>query len=160
APSYVRRLWTSLEQLLLGVFEDLRDAGKPDLALPCPSVAVIPASVLWTGDGNAARELLGGRFVMIGAAVSGIADWHQSPVHGQVPGVVLHAMALANLLSLGTRYATELSDVASTVAATLLLLTLAFVAPRIHLHHRERNSRALAAVALAIWISLAAFLAW
>jgi len=149
----------SLEQLLLGVFEDLRSADQPNLALPCPSVTVIPASVLWSGDGAAARELLGGRFVMIGAAVSGIADWHQSPVHGQVPGVVLHAMALDNLLSLGTHYATELSTSASVCIATLLLLTLAFVAPRVLLRWRERNSRTLAALAFAMWLSLAGFLA-
>lgn len=159
-PPWTTRARMSLEQLLLGVFEDLRNAAKPDLALPCPSVAVIPASVLWSGDGAVARGLLGGRFVMIGAAVSGVADWHQSPVHGQVPGVVLHAMALDNLLSLGTRYATELSTAASVGAATALLLTLAFVAPRILLHWRERNSRPLAAVAFAIWLALAGFLAW
>jgi len=158
--SWTTRLWMSLEQLLLGVFEDLRNAGKPDLALPCPSVAVIPASVLWSGDGAVARDLLAGRFVMIGTAASGIADWHQSPVHGQVPGVVLHAMALDNLLSLGTRYTTDLSSIASVGIATLLLLTLAFIAPRVLLRWRERNSRALAAVAFAIWLVLAGFLAW
>jgi CHASE2 domain-containing sensor protein len=160
APSYVRRLWTSLQQLLLGVFEDLRAARNPNVALPCPSVEVIPASVLWSGDAGIARELLAGRFVMVGASVSGIADWHQSPVHGQVPGVVLHAMALDNLLSLGTRYATELSGFVSTVVATVLLVILAFVAPRVHLQWRERNDRRLAAAALAVWLGLAGFLAW
>src|SRR5262249_38930098 len=127
---------------------------------PCPSVEVIPASVLWSGDAGVARELLAGRFVMVGAAVSGIADWHQSPVHGQVPGVVLHAMALDNLLSLGTRYATELSGFVSTAIAPVLLVVLAFGAPRVPLRWHERNARRLAAAALAIWLGLAGFLAW
>ena len=155
-----RRLWMSLEQLLLGVFEDLRNSDKPDLALPCPSVNVIPASVMWSGDAPAVRDLLAGRFVMVGAAVSGISDWHQSAVHGQVPGVVLHAMALDNLLALGTSYATEMSGRASSRWPSLLLLLLAYVVPRILLRHRERNSRAVAALGLAGWIALAAFLAW
>jgi hypothetical protein len=155
-----RRLWMSVEQLLLGVFEDLRVSDKPSLALPCPSVAVIPASVLWSADAAAVRGLLAGRFVMVGAAVSGVSDWHQSPVHGQVPGVVLHAMALDNLLALGTSYATEMSAGMSVLSALLLLLLLAYAVPRILIRHRERNSRAVAALGLAGWLALAGFLAW
>lgn len=150
----------SLEQLLLGVFEDLRGSTQRDLALPCPAVTVIPASVLWFGDAAEVRELLRGRFVLVGAAVSGVSDWHQSAVHGQVPGVVLHAMALDNLLSLGEHYTTGMSTPMSVMSALVTLLILAWAVPRILLRYRERNSRALAAVALACWIALAAFIAW
>jgi uncharacterized membrane protein len=98
--------------------------------------------------------------VLVGGAVSGISDWHQSPVHGQVPGVILHAMALDNLLSLGDRYATDMSTVTAAAIAILLLFLLAFVVPRIHLYYRERNSRAVAALGLLCWLALAGFLAW
>ncbi len=154
------RAWMSLEQLLLGVFEDLRNSGRRNLALPCPALTVIPASVLRFGEPAEVRALLNDKLVMVGAAVSGVSDWHRSPVHGQVPGVVLHAMALDNLLSLRDRYATEMSSRMSALVAVLLLLMLAFCVPRILLRYHEKNSRALAAVGLVGWIALAAFLAW
>ena len=47
------------------------------------------------------RRLFEGRVVMIGADIKGAPDLVQSPVHGQIPGVFLHAMALDNLLERG-----------------------------------------------------------
>lgn len=45
-----------------------------------------------------------GRYVMIGANIPGHNDFARSPVHGLVPGVHYHAMALDNLLGYGDRY--------------------------------------------------------
>ncbi|MEZ5931436.1 MAG: CHASE2 domain-containing protein [Alphaproteobacteria bacterium] len=45
--------------------------------------------------------LFEGRVVMIGADIKGAPDLVLSPVHGQIPGVFLHAMALDNLIALG-----------------------------------------------------------
>jgi hypothetical protein len=49
-------------------------------------------------------SLLAGRVVFYGADVSAIPDQHLSPVHGLVPGVFVHAMALDNLLTYGRNY--------------------------------------------------------
>lgn len=48
--------------------------------------------------------MLKGRYVMVGANIPGHNDFARSPVHGLVPGVHYHAMALDNLLSFGPRY--------------------------------------------------------
>ncbi len=45
-----------------------------------------------------------GRYVLVGANIPGYNDFARSPVHGLVPGVHYHAMALDNLLSYGARY--------------------------------------------------------
>lgn len=55
-------------------------------------------------DERTLRERLDGRFVLIGTSMAGSNDLVASPVHGPIPGVFLHAMALDNLLTYGTRY--------------------------------------------------------
>jgi CHASE2 domain-containing sensor protein len=51
---------------------------------------------------------LEGRVVMIGAALNEGGDFVLSPVHGRIPGVFLHAMALDNLLGFGQDYRRDL----------------------------------------------------
>ena len=48
--------------------------------------------------------LLAGRYVLVGANVPGYNDFVNSPVHGLIPGVYLHAMALDNLLTYQGNY--------------------------------------------------------
>lgn len=48
--------------------------------------------------------LLKDRYVMVGANVPGYNDFANSPVHGTLPGIHMHAMALDNLLTYGDRY--------------------------------------------------------
>lgn len=45
-------------------------------------------------------EMVHDKFVFIGADLKPATDLHLSPLHGKLPGVYLHAMALDNLLSL------------------------------------------------------------
>lgn len=47
--------------------------------------------------------------VMIGVALSESRDHVLSPLHGDIPGVYLHAMALDNLLTYGANYREEIS---------------------------------------------------
>ena len=47
---------------------------------------------------------LAGRYVLVGANVPGYNDFVNSPVHGLIPGVYLHAMALDNLLTYQGNY--------------------------------------------------------
>lgn len=48
--------------------------------------------------------VIDGKFVMLGAAISGMNDTITSPVHGAIPGVFMHAMALDNLLTYNGHY--------------------------------------------------------
>lgn len=50
------------------------------------------------------HSALDGKFVMMGAAISGTNDMVTSPVHGAIPGVFMHAMALDNLLTYNGHY--------------------------------------------------------
>jgi len=68
----------------------------------CPYNQWIPAEAVLFASTDAQQETLRALFedrvVMIGADIRGAPDLIQSPVHGQIPGVFLHAMALDNLL--------------------------------------------------------------
>lgn len=55
-------------------------------------------------DETRLHALLNGKFVIMGAAISGTNDMVTSPVHGPIPGVFMHAMALDNLLTYNGHY--------------------------------------------------------
>ncbi|WP_447920033.1 CHASE2 domain-containing protein [Achromobacter aegrifaciens] len=89
-PSYVRTL-----------------LGDPDAAQPiCPYTRALTLSELRAPDADGTRlaDMLTGRYVMIGAALSGFNDTVLSPVHDSIPGVFMHAMALDNLLTYQNDY--------------------------------------------------------
>ena len=80
-------------------------AGYPALPL-CPYNQVIPVRAL-KGQGFSPEELhdaLDGKIVLIGADLKAIGDNSFSPVHGRLPGVLVHAMALDNLISFDGQY--------------------------------------------------------
>jgi hypothetical protein len=49
-------------------------------------------------------QLLQGKQVLVGARIAGTGDITPSPLHGKIPGVYLHAMALDNLINWGMGY--------------------------------------------------------
>lgn len=53
------------------------------------------------------EQLLRDRQVLVGANITSTGDQVQSPVHGKIPGIYLHAMALDNLITLGMNYDRE-----------------------------------------------------
>lgn len=76
------------------------------LAPLCPYNKVLPASA-FKGigfDTDELRAALNGRFVLIGVNLAAVSDSVLSPVHGRLPGVHAHAVALDNLISLNGRY--------------------------------------------------------
>lgn len=80
-------------------------AGHPALPL-CPYNQVIPVRA-FKGQGFSTEELqdaLGGKIVLIGADLKAIGDNSFSPLHGRLPGVLVHAMALDNLISFEGKY--------------------------------------------------------
>ncbi|HEY8003786.1 MAG TPA: CHASE2 domain-containing protein [Phenylobacterium sp.] len=82
------------------------------------------------GQGLEAKDLervLAGKLVMVGGQFRASSDWVESPVHGQVPGVHYHAMALDNLVEDGADYrrnATLMVD--SDLLKSVLIFALAF----------------------------------
>jgi CHASE2 domain-containing sensor protein len=64
---------------------------------PCAYHGEIGARELFAGGDRLKR--IKGSYVFVGGAIAGTGDTVTSPVHGQLPGVFLHAMALDNLLS-------------------------------------------------------------
>ena len=93
--SFVPRLWQWARGL------------PPEKTLPlCPYNKVVPASA-FKGIGFTSDELkraLEGRYVLVGLDLAGINDHVLSPVHGRLPGVHAHAVALDNLITLQGRY--------------------------------------------------------
>ncbi len=72
----------------------------------CPYNQVIPVRAFKNYGFTAAQldEELQGKVVLIGADLKSIGDNLFSPLHGRLPGVHVHAMALDNLISFGGKY--------------------------------------------------------
>lgn len=73
----------------------------------CPYTLTLNASDLEANsaeDRELVRSLLQDRLVLVGADITSANDVVTSPVHGSIPGVYLHAMALDNLISKGMSY--------------------------------------------------------
>lgn len=86
-PKLIRQIWE-------------RD-DKPPL---CPYHRSISFAQVAEMEEAALGEFVGNKFVFIGAQVPGYNDHANSPVHGLIPGVYMHAMALDNFLSYGDDY--------------------------------------------------------
>jgi CHASE2 domain-containing sensor protein len=157
---WLQRLLTAFRQVALGALFDLRDQDQPDLSLPCPAVSVVRADALLDGDDRYLEPLLHGKAVLVGAQVAGVPDWQASPVHGQVPGVVLHAMALDNLLNYGASYTRAMRGSSTRAIMILLACAIALLAPAI-VHRRALLDEATrSGIGLALWLAYAAVLLW
>lgn len=122
------RLQALQTAIVAGFSERPTDAATPSkwqILQPCAYHEEIAARDLFdpTDNGIRAREKIKGTYVFIGAAISGLGDVIDSPVHGQLPGVYLHAMALDNLLTFRGKYL-ETSTGAALVQFLLIFLCL------------------------------------
>lgn len=95
--SEAQHWWESVGVLktLHGLF-----VGESPQYKPCPYHPVIPLRAFAPGQGFSHGELVDafdGKVVMIGADIAAASDTVISPVHGRIPGVHVHAMALDNL---------------------------------------------------------------
>lgn len=95
--------------------------GPRALERDCPYSNTLSVYSLWNESSEDVEALLKGKFVLYGGAFIGTDDWLKSPVHGTIPGVYLHAMALDNLLVFGERYKRVAEHVLSWDALGLLL---------------------------------------
>ena len=84
--------------VIRGVFtgEDTRPICPYNLTYSVAQLVTLPDAQL--------SDALKDRFVLIGAVIPGQNDLIDSPVHGTIPGVFLHAMALDNLLTFGSDF--------------------------------------------------------
>ncbi len=156
---WATRWLRALQQLALGAVFNLRADDDPDVALPCPAVAVIPAGAILDADAATIDGLLRNRSVLLGARISGIPDWQLSGVHGLVPGVVLHAMALDNLFARGDGYLKPMPANLSRFIMLALACGAALIAPWV-IHRKPWFRESVRAGAgLALWIVYATVLA-
>lgn len=119
-----RSLWRNLTP---GLFLQFQGAPPPlcpyHRTLSMEQVGALPEAEL--------AAALAGRYVLVGANIPGHNDFARSPVHGLVPGVHYHAMALDNLLSYRERYKLDHewnADGMGTLAWSGLLTVLAVLA--------------------------------
>jgi CHASE2 domain-containing sensor protein len=95
------RFGESLRAFFASLFSGYDDSALKQLRQPCPYAVTVREEDL---SDEKARGVLSGRVVMIGLSLPGIHDIVDSPVHGQIPGVYLHAMALDNLMTWNDDY--------------------------------------------------------
>jgi hypothetical protein len=84
------------------VFSQLWEAN--DGAPLCPYHRTLSFAQVAELDESGLASFVGGKYVLVGANVPGHNDFANSPVHGLLPGVHMHAMALDNFLTYGRDY--------------------------------------------------------
>lgn len=130
AASYCRP-WHGWAELLPQGVRDLqyRDAEKPLCVFHETLHAGDLADTTVEGEARLRRELEG-KLVLVGLGTTNSGDFVQSPLHGRIPGIYLHAMALDNLLVAGRGYARHMPMRLGLEQAALivfLVLSILFV---------------------------------
>jgi len=62
-------------------------------------IEVIQASDFYNSDKKDLEKLIKNKVVLIGTNLTGVSDFHETPMYGLVPGVFVHAMAFDNLVN-------------------------------------------------------------
>ncbi len=109
APPYGKRIAQAMrfvyESLLSGMKDAIEDENRARCAYTLTAFEEQLENDLLLGDEDkGTAPLLKDRVVLVGTHLVGLDDRVMSPVHQQIPGVYLHAMALDNLMQWGTRY--------------------------------------------------------
>lgn len=89
-------------RLIPGILRDL--FVKADPRPICPYNRTYSMSQLTDLSELELEQALKEKYVLIGAVIPGQNDLVDSPVHGLIPGIYLHAMALDNLLTYGDEF--------------------------------------------------------
>ncbi|HAS6347179.1 TPA: CHASE2 domain-containing protein [Vibrio vulnificus] len=102
--------WQQFKELLaISLTQGIRDKNDVDETLRkrCPPFLTIAASTLRAPGAAGSADLkqaIQGKIVLVGYHLTGGVDVVVSPVHGTLPGVYFHAMALDNLVTLQGEY--------------------------------------------------------
>lgn len=100
-PGWGVRLVRAAQSAFAALISGVDEQALRRIRQPCPYTITVKEEDLAS---EKVRGLLEGKAVLIGQSLPGIHDIVQSPVHGQIPGVYLHAMALDNLLNWDAGY--------------------------------------------------------
>ena len=104
-------------------------------------------------DDEALHDVLADRVVLVGTHLTGLNDRVLSPVHQQIPGVYLHAMALDNLMKWGEERAHR-TDGVNNRLALLNAVLLSLVAGMVLLAVRGTLKRMLSMAVLSVVVGL------
>jgi hypothetical protein len=126
---HCRRAATGWRERLVDQLVGIRGPGQ-GARQECPYTLSLGYDRMVSGAGLESKDLerlLAGKLVMLGGHFRASSDWVDSPVHGQVPGVQFHAMALDNLIETGAEYRRNASSMFdSDFLESLLISALAF----------------------------------
>jgi CHASE2 domain-containing sensor protein len=105
------------------------------------------------------------KLVLIGGQIEGVYDYAYSPVHGAVPGVFMHAMALDNLLTTGTDYLRDSEMGAWWILlswAVFALFLVSLYSPRWQARqwHNWRQHYRLIGISYALVVTLLSMTVW
>ncbi|NEI74575.1 CHASE2 domain-containing protein [Rhizobium lusitanum] len=123
----------------LSLLMHFTDAGRYQ---PCFPVLTLRAQDLFRGAsfiekfGNPVA-VLKNRFVFVGSALHGLNDTVASPVHGPLPGVYKHAVALDNLISFPLPYPTEPPGYVTWLLSALIIGSMEIARDLIRPSHRR-----------------------
>lgn len=129
-------------QLWQAIFWKFGDGGQAT----CAYTLTLKASALEANspeDRALLRQMLSDKLVLVGAQITSAGDLVQTPVHGLLPGVYLHAMALDNLVTYQDKYQRD-PDNYSWLAISwldLLQLGLLIVIVGLRAWYRRRSHR-------------------
>lgn len=103
--SWTSRGWFAVKLAVMSLFEGVVDEARRSQR--CPFNLTIDALLFRTarvGEDPFVREAITGRYIFVGTRITGGSDKFVSPVHGQLPGIYLNAMAFDNLVDFGDSY--------------------------------------------------------
>ena len=150
-----------LRQLGLAVADRAGESKNPDSLLPCMPFTVLPASLLANPKESRNEALidaaLNGAYVFVGAQIPGIPDLITSPVQGQVAGVMLHAMAMQNLLKEGSGYVRATPVWFVTLVKLVILCAVAVWAATHPPRQSGRWHTSFVVISVLAWLGCAAF---
>jgi len=126
-PSRGDRLRLSFSQSIQSIKDTFTWSTERGERLVCPFTDVVSANWLYGSHGDEVRPFIEGRIVMLGTHVLGVGDLVRNPVNGQVPGVMVHAMALDNLIRYGDGYVRSFSKLVFITLEFLLLVIFVMV---------------------------------
>ncbi|TGD74894.1 CHASE2 domain-containing protein [Mangrovimicrobium sediminis] len=126
--SFLGQIGHSLRLLWLGAIHGFREEKKFTSVgdkLLCPYHTQVSFSQLMSLSDEEMKSIVKGRVVLVGTSLERFPDYRFSPVHGYIPGVFYHAMALDNLIAFQDEYVGEVLDAdANLVQSIGLILVL------------------------------------
>lgn len=153
APGFGMRLGTMLSQAFRSLVGDVEQSADPEVRLPCPGVDVLRASQIPEGFSDSLRPFLENRLILVGSYLDGLPDLFTSPVNGEVSGVIAHATALDNLMTLDQSYIKDLPSIYSKALELFILVLAVIVIWGAHLPDALKT-RKTGVASLIIWFIL------